>query len=116
MIESILKELEAISGQQTSSNMAANLGNSHMIASCLNLLYSIQTQTKILNNSQTNQEMFKRFLEVINNNLRHQNPQVRKEAEQLFKLLYEEFGLKLDSQLVNQKPQLVQKLLAEAKS
>lgn len=47
--------------------------------------------------------------------MRHSNPQVRKEGETLFKTLYGEFGERLDSLLVNQKPQLVSKLIAEAK-
>jgi len=38
---------------------------------------------------------------VINSSLRHQNPQVRKEGETLFKTLYAEFSDKLDSLLVN---------------
>jgi hypothetical protein len=48
--------------------------------------------------------------------LRHQNPQVRKEGEALFKILYQEFGEKLDKELSNQKPQIITKLLQEAKS
>jgi uncharacterized protein YeaO (DUF488 family) len=48
--------------------------------------------------------------------LRHQNPQVRKEGEALFKILYQEFGEKLDKELSNQKPQVITKLLQEAKS
>jgi hypothetical protein len=48
--------------------------------------------------------------------LRHQNPQVRKEGEALFKILYQEFGEKLDKELSNQKPQVVTKLLQEAKA
>jgi len=48
--------------------------------------------------------------------LRHQNPQVRKEGEALFKILYQEFGEKLDKELSNQKSQVITKLLQEAKS
>jgi len=43
-------------------------------------------------------------MDQINIALRHQNPQVRKEAEKLFKTLYNDFGQKLESMLVNQKP------------
>ena len=35
--------------------------------------------------------MFKSFMNVINASLKHQNPQVRKECESLFKLLYKVF-------------------------
>ena len=55
-------------------------------------------------------------MKVINSSLKHQNPQVRKEAEALFKLLYGEFGEKLEKELKGQKAQLVQKLLSEAKA
>jgi hypothetical protein len=48
--------------------------------------------------------------------LRHQNPQVRKEGEALFKILYQEFGEKLDKELSNQKAQVITKLLQEAKA
>jgi len=48
--------------------------------------------------------------------LRHQNPQVRKEGEALFKILYQEFGEKLDKELSNQKAQVITKLLLEAKA
>jgi hypothetical protein len=41
---------------------------------------------------------------------------VRKEGESLFKALYPEFGDKLDKELTNQKPQVVSKLLQEAKA
>ena len=51
----------------------------------------------------------------INLALRHQNPQVRKEAEKLFRTLYQEFGQPLEARLVNQKPQLQQKLIESAK-
>jgi hypothetical protein len=40
---------------------------------------------------------------------------VRKEGESFFKTLYLEFGEKLDSLLTNQKPQVLSKLLQEAK-
>jgi hypothetical protein len=51
----------------------------------------------------TQPQIYARFLVLINASLRHQNPQVRKEGEALFKTLYLEFGEKLDSQLTGQK-------------
>jgi len=42
----------------------------------------------------------------INLALKHQNPQVRKEGEALFKCLYLDFGESIVSELVNQKPAL----------
>lgn len=47
--------------------------------------------------------------------MKHQNPTVRKEAESLFKILYAEFGEKMDKELVGQKEQVTKKLLQEAK-
>lgn len=51
----------------------------------------------------------------VNTALKHSNPQVRKEAEKLFKTLYVEFGQELESHLVDQKPALQQKLIQQAK-
>ena len=53
-------------------------------------------------------------MDQVNLALRHQNPQVRKEAERLFKSLYSDYGQKLEAMLVNQKPQLLQKILGQA--
>jgi hypothetical protein len=113
MVNAVLTELELVLTEQTSatsnsSNVAANMGNSHMISSCFKLLTQFQTQSKILDKSlktlPTQPQIFTRFLTMINASLRHSNPQVRKEGEGLFKTLYLEFGEKLDSQLTNQKP------------
>jgi len=38
MVEDVLKELELVANSSHSNNVATSLGNSHMIASCLNLL------------------------------------------------------------------------------
>lgn len=57
----------------------------------------------------------KRFMDLINAGLRHSNPQVRKEAEKLFKTLFLLFGASLESKLVDQKPQMVSKLMQTAK-
>lgn len=95
------------------------MGNSHMISSCFKLLNQFQQQSKILDKSlktfPAQPDFHKRFLALINISLRHQNPQVRKEGEALFKTLYLEFGEKLDALLVNQKQQVLTKLLQEAK-
>lgn len=52
----------------------------------------------------------------INIALKHQNPQVRKEGEALFKVLYLDFGESLVSELVDQKPAITQKLAADSKA
>ena len=59
--------------------------------------------------------LFNKYFESINESLRHTNPTVRKQGEALFKVLFEDFGEDLFGKLVNQKPQLVQKLQQEAK-
>jgi hypothetical protein len=48
--------------------------------------------------------------------LKHQNPQVRKEGEALFKLLYLDFGESLINELVDQKPAIITKLTADSKA
>ena len=125
MVNQVLSELELVltdqsSSTTTSTTVAANMGNSHMISSCFKLLNQFQQQTKLLDKSLKTfagqQVIFTRFMQVINCSLRHQNPQVRKEGEALFKTLYFEFGDKLDSLLTNQKPQMLVKLLQESKA
>ena len=59
--------------------------------------------------------LFNKYLECINDSLRHTNPQVRKQAEALFKTLYMTIGEVLLTKLVDQKPALVQKLTSESK-
>lgn len=51
----------------------------------------------------------------INKALRNQNPTVRKQAESVFKILYNDFGETVQKKLENQKPTLVAKLVTEAK-
>lgn len=123
MVTQVLAELETALDQNSGSaaNVATNLGNSHMICSCLKMLNQFQQETKILDKKAAvtaganATPIFSKFIAVINNSLKHQNPQVRKESEALFKTLYGEFGDKLDSLLVGQKEQLSKKLLQEAK-
>jgi hypothetical protein len=55
-------------------------------------------------------------LKNINLGLKHQNPQVRKEGEALFKLLYLDFGESLINELVDQKPAIITKLTADSKA
>jgi hypothetical protein len=52
----------------------------------------------------------------INLGLKHQNPQVRKEGEALFKLLYLDFGEILLKELVDQKTAVITKLTADSKA
>lgn len=56
-----------------------------------------------------------KFMDQINAALRHSNPQVRKEAEKLFKAIYVELGAQIESKLVDQKPAIVKKLVGSAK-
>jgi len=81
--------------------VTTSFGNTHQIASLLKLLGQFQQQTKIVD-GKTN-PLFAQFLLCINRALRHQNPQVRKEGEALFKLLYLDFGEDLLKELKNQK-------------
>ena len=85
-----------------------------MISACLGLLAEYQNQSKLLAPDQENDVLLGKFMDQVNLALRHQNPQVRKEAERLFKTLYSVFGKKLEPMLVNQKPQLVTKILGQA--
>jgi hypothetical protein len=73
-----------------------------MIASCLKLLGQYQTQTKIVNREEkSGEEFFKQFMLNINLALKHQNPQVRKEGEALYKVLYADYGDGLSKELVD---------------
>jgi hypothetical protein len=105
MVNQVLNELEQVLMENQpsnggTSNVAANMSNSHMISSCFKLLNQFQQQNKILDKTLKTflgqAVVFTRFLALINASLRHQNPQVRKEGEALFKTLYMEFGEKLD--------------------
>ena len=58
-----------------------------------------QSQTKIV--EQEGSYIFNKYMICINDALRHTNPQVRKQAEALFKVLYLEFGENLISRLDN---------------
>ena len=85
-----------------------------MISACLGLLAEYQNQSKLLAPDQENDALLGKFMDQVNLALRHQNPQVRKEADKLFKTLYKDYGKKLEPMLVNQKPQLLQKILSQA--
>jgi len=63
-----------------------------MITSCLGLLNEYQTQTQILSPERDTPTLLKKFMDQVNAGLKHSNPQVRKEAEKLFKTLYPDFG------------------------
>ena len=58
-------------------------------------------QTKIVT---PKSDMLKKFMTQINAALKHSNPQVRKEAEKLFKTLYCDVGQELEEMLKDQKP------------
>jgi len=75
-----------------------------LISACLSLLAEYQNQSKLLAPDQENDVLLGKFMDQVNLALRHQNPQVRKEAERLFKTLYSDHGKKLEAMLVNQKP------------
>ena len=74
----------------TSASVSSSFGNSHLIASCLMLLSQFQQQTGLVENM--NSQLFIEYMDNINKALRHSNPQVRKQAEGLFKILYASFG------------------------
>jgi len=48
--------------------------------------------------------LFKKYMESVNDSLRHTNPTVRKQGEALFKVLYLQFGDVMLTKLVKQKP------------
>jgi len=53
MVTQVLVDLESVllADATTSQTMATNMGNSHMISSCLKLLCQFQSQAKILDKS-----------------------------------------------------------------
>lgn len=110
MVEQVLHELDSIQNevkepaQDKESNHATTFGNSHMITSSLGLLNEYQLQTQILSPERDTPTLLKKFMDQINMGLKHSNPQVRKEAEKLFKTLYCSFGQQLEPLLVDQKP------------
>lgn len=77
MVIQVLVDLESVllADASTSQTMATNMGNSHMISSCLKLLSQFQSQAKILDKSlksfQAQGQMFTRFITLINASLRH---------------------------------------------
>lgn len=111
MVGQVLTELDLVQNENNaqtskkeSSNVATNFGNSHMILACLGLLNEYQVQSKLLAPDQGQDALLAKYMDQVNLALRHQNPQVRKEAEKLFKTLYSDHGQKLEAMLVNQKP------------
>lgn len=117
MVHQVILELDKIlvEKDEKESSAAQSFGNSHMISSCLGLLNSYQVQTQILSPRHEAPTLMKKFMDQINAGLRHSNPQVRKEAEKLFKTLFLLFGSSLEPHLIDQKPQLIAKLLSSAK-
>jgi len=69
----------------------------------------------LLSASRDTPTLLKKFIDQINAGLKHSNPQVRKEAEKLFKTLYRQFGSKLEGMLIDQKPTVTTKLIKESK-
>jgi len=59
-----------------------------MISACLGLLYNFQEQSKLLTPEKDSKDLLSQFMAQVNFALRHSNPQVRKEAEKLFRALY----------------------------
>jgi hypothetical protein len=98
MVEQVLHELDSIQNeikepaQDKESNHVTTFGNSHMITSSLGLLNEYQLQTQILSPERDTPTLLKKFMDQINMGLKHSNPQVRKEAEKVFKTLYCSFG------------------------
>jgi hypothetical protein len=115
MIQHVLNELDPLSWEKDASkkDMQNTFGNSNMIVSCLSLLNQYQLQTSLV---KRDSKYFDQFTDYINKGLKHSNPQVRKQAEQLFKTMYGVVGESYIQELKNQKPGIVTKLQAEAKS
>ena len=100
VIEEVKKALKpADTTNQTTSSQNTSFGSSHLIASCLNLLNQFQQQTKLVETTET--YLFHKYVECINEALKHTNPTVRKQGEALFKILYLEFGEIMLQKLVN---------------
>lgn len=113
VIEELGKALKQKPAEEAKSSSTASFGSSHLISSCLQLLNQFQQQTKLVDQMDT--FLFNKYMECVNEALRHTNPIVRKQGEGLFKTLYMDFGEGMNARLVDQKPALVQKLSAEAK-
>lgn len=64
----------------------------------------------------TQSKFYAPYASNINKALKHSNPQVRKEAEVLFKTMFATFQDAYTRELKDQKPQLVAKLVADAKA
>ena len=91
----------------------SSLCNSTMWTSCVSLLIEYQRQAKLA--SKVNDAFTEKFMYIINCSLRHHTPAVRKEAELLFIELYKTLGHNIETQLVDQKQALVDKLILTAK-
>lgn len=113
MISQVLKELQPILCVEKKEKGNTAFGNSNMIASCLQLLAQYQQQTKLVSDAEG--DLFKAYMQCANFALKHTNPQVRKQAEQLCLLLCKDFDDKVIKSLVDQKPAVVQKIQNEAK-
>ena len=101
MINQVIEELRTALRPQTTDNSStggagsvtsatSSFGSSHLIASCLQLMNEFQQQTKLV--EAIDSPLFNKYMECINEALRHTNPTVRKQGEALFKILYIEFG------------------------
>ena len=84
-----------------------------MIASCLKLLGQFQSQTNLVTEASN---FYAHYASSINKALKHSNPQVRKEGEALFCIMYDTYKDAYIKELKDQKPQIMQKLMAEVKS
>ena len=100
MVGQVLAELDSVqnessnaqSSNKESGNVTTNFGNSHLISACLGLLNEYQIQSRLLSPDGGQEALLGKFMDQVNLALRHQNPQVRKEAEKLFRTLYGAFG------------------------
>ena len=70
-----------------------------MIASCLKMINEFQCQARLVKAMEG--YLFLKYMENMNDALRHTNPTVRKQGEALFKTLYMEFGEPMLSKLSN---------------
>ena len=109
----LTKVLKAKTDESKNDDAEANLWNSTMWSSCLSLLVEYQKQAKLAKTS--DDKYTKEFMEIVNESLRHHTPSVRKEAELLFIELYKTMSYNIENMLKDQKPQVTDKLIKNAK-
>jgi hypothetical protein len=116
MTRLVLGELDSLSWekQEVKKDVSSSFGNSSMIVSCLSLLAQYQLQTNLV--ASADSSLYPLYANNVNRALKHSNPQVRKQGESLFRTMFASFQDAFTKELKDQKPQLVTKLVAEARA